>query len=428
VAAVTANDIWAVGSGSSQTLIEHWNGSAWSVVASPNVGSGTNILYSLTILSATNIWTVGNYTSGGFMHALIAQWNGSTWNVVASANGPAGDTDLRGVAAVSATDIWAIGYTGATTPEWVPYSEHWNGSAWSTQPTPNNTAVAHNSTGWGIAAVGPNDLWMVADDGLTLIEHYSDPCVAGTVTPTRTPGPATATPTVTATPPPGNTATATPPAGNTATATPPPGNTATRTTTPPPGATATATATTCVVTFSDVQPSDYFYTPVQYLACHGVVSGYSDGTFRPYNTTTRGQMSKIVVLGFTLAITTTGGPHFSDVPVGSTFYNYIETAYNRGIVGGYADGTFGPNNDVTRGQLSKMVVRAAGWSVVTPPSGHFSDVPPGSIFYTYVETAYCHAIVDGYSDGTFRPGSVALRGQMAKLVYLGLQSGAACSR
>jgi hypothetical protein len=45
-----------------------------------------------------------------------------------------------------------------------------------------------------------------------------------------------------------------------------------------------------------------------------------------------------------------------------------------------------------------------------------------------VETAWCHAIIDGYTDGTFRPTNNAFRGQVAKLVYLGLQSGASCMR
>lgn len=60
--------------------------------------------------------------------------------------------------------------------------------------------------------------------------------------------------------------------------------------------TATATATTCVVSFSDVQPSDYFYQLVQYLACHGLIGGDPDGTFRPGTVALRGQMAKLVYL------------------------------------------------------------------------------------------------------------------------------------
>ncbi|HMA36694.1 MAG TPA: S-layer homology domain-containing protein, partial [Chloroflexia bacterium] len=101
-----------------------------------------------------------------------------------------------------------------------------------------------------------------------------------------------------------------------------------------------ATATPCPITFSDVQASDYFYTPVLYLACGGVVSGYGDGTFRPYNPTTRSQLVKIVVLGFAipLAPPPAGGYTFADVPPTHPFYSVVETAAAHQIVSGYACG------------------------------------------------------------------------------------------
>src|SRR5205823_1346730 len=73
--------------------------------------------------------------------------------------------------------------------------------------------------------------------------------------------------------------------------------TATRTPTRTRTPTITPTPTPCTPgQFSDVHPTDYFYLAVQYLVAHGVISGYGDCTFRPYNNTTRGQMVKIVVL------------------------------------------------------------------------------------------------------------------------------------
>jgi N-acetylmuramoyl-L-alanine amidase len=156
---------------------------------------------------------------------------------------------------------------------------------------------------------------------------------------------------------------------------------------------------------------------VQYLVCNGVISGYSDNTFRPYNNTTRGQLTKIVVLaeGWTVDCPTT--PTFSDVPTTHTFFCYVETAVNHGIISGYADGTFKPENNVTRGQLSKIVVSAEGWADDCPTPGHFSDVPPSDPFFCFIETAYNHTIISGYADGTFRPGNPATRGQIAKIVF-----------
>src|SRR5207302_6455921 len=95
--------------------------------------------------------------------------------------------------------------------------------------------------------------------------------------------------------------------------------------------------TTCAITFSDVHPTDYFYVPVEYLYCRGIVAGYADGTFRPYNTTTRAQFSKMLVLGRAWPITTPagGGYTFTDVPVTNTFFTFVETAFAQGVISGY---------------------------------------------------------------------------------------------
>jgi hypothetical protein len=180
-------------------------------------------------------------------------------------------------------------------------------------------------------------------------------------------------------------------------------------------------STACTLSFSDVQPADYFYQAVLYLYCRGAISGYADGTFRPFNATTRGQLSKIVVLarGWSLQCPTTS--HFSDVPPGTAFYCFVETAYSRGIISGYADGTFRPNNNITRGQLCKVIVLALNWTIYTPPTPTFADVPLGYPFYPYIETAYNHDIISGYSCDPkcleFRPGNNATRGQISKVTY-----------
>ena len=196
-----------------------------------------------------------------------------------------------------------------------------------------------------------------------------------------------------------------------------------------PAPTPTATPTGCWISFSDVRPSDYFYEAVRYLYCRGVVGGYSDNTFRPWSNTTRAQIAKMVVLAEGWPLLNPPNPTFADVPYGSTFYTYVETAAARGILGGYACGGPGepcdasrrsyyrPGVSVTRGQIAKMVVLAEGWPLLNPPNPTFADVPYGSTFYTYVETAAARGILGGYADGSFRPGNQATRGQIAKVVY-----------
>jgi S-layer homology domain len=200
------------------------------------------------------------------------------------------------------------------------------------------------------------------------------------------------------------------------------------------------------MSFTDVNPNDWFYGYVEYVYCHGVVSGYNTNPpcntgipcFRPNDNTTRGQLAKIVVLAFEFPIDTTGGPHFSDVPVGHTFYMYVETAYNLGLISGYADGTYKPGNNVTRGQIAKIVVNAAimadpvSWTLEDPPTNTFEDVPVGSTFFRYVETAASHNLVSGYPCGTgparpcvppgnkpyYLPGDNATRAQISKITFL----------
>jgi hypothetical protein len=276
-------------------------------------------------------------------------------------------------------------------------------------------------------------------DGLDLIFDLT-PC-GGTPTP-RPPTftPTSVPPTVTPTPPP-----------PTVTQIPPP-PTATSTLLPTPS------PTSCAMSFTDVSPSDWFYQYVLYLYCHGVVSGYNTdppchtGTpcFNPGGTTTRGQVSKIAVLGFEIPISTTGGPHFTDVPPNNVFYPYVETEYNDGIIAGYNTSPpcggpqfvpcFKPNNYVTRGQLTKITVLSAQqvhpdeWQLVHPPTPTFQDVPANNAFYDYIETAAGHGIISGYPCGSppagacvppynkpyFLPLNNATRAQISKIEFLAI--------
>ena len=206
--------------------------------------------------------------------------------------------------------------------------------------------------------------------------------------------------------------------------------------------------TPCTVRFSDVPYNDstvYYSIPVYNLACSGVISGYNDGTFRPYNNTTRGQMAKIVALGFHLSLLNPPAENdrrFTDVLPSNVFYTLIETLAADNITSGYTCGGtnpdtgvaepcdsvqrpyFRPASNITRAQLAKFVVIAAtqtrGWALLNPLSPRFTDVAPGSTFYEYIETAACHNVVTGYSDGTYRPGALATRGQIAKIVYVAI--------
>jgi hypothetical protein len=115
--------------------------------------------------------------------------------------------------------------------------------------------------------------------------------------------------------------------------------TATPTRTPLPTRTPSPTPTSCPIQFSDVPPANPFYSYVQCLACGGIISGYPDGTFRPNADITRGQLSKIATLAaqFNNPIPP-DRQTFEDVPIGSTFWWYGEEMYSVGIMSGYPCG------------------------------------------------------------------------------------------
>jgi hypothetical protein len=100
---------------------EQWNGSSWSVVSSPSPSTLANLFFAVAIVSANDIWAVGesqNATSG-IAQTLIEQWNGSSWSVVSSPNPGSGSTpgdSLRGAAAdPSSGQAWAVGqFTAAS--------------------------------------------------------------------------------------------------------------------------------------------------------------------------------------------------------------------------------------------------------------------------------------------------------------------------
>ncbi|HET7076168.1 MAG TPA: S-layer homology domain-containing protein [Chloroflexia bacterium] len=181
--------------------------------------------------------------------------------------------------------------------------------------------------------------------------------------------------------------------------------------------------------FLDVFLQDYYYTPVEYLACRGVISGYDAGNgtynFRPGNNTTRGQFAKMVTLSMGWPLLNPTTPTFRDVAPGSVFYQYIETAVNHGVISGYTCGTgcleYRPGNNITRGQLAKIIALAKGWALLDPPTAHFRDVPPGSVFYQHIETVVAKGVVSGYTCGTgcleYRPGNNGTRGQLSKMLY-----------
>jgi hypothetical protein len=163
VGGVSARDVWAVGyrynGGFYSELILRWNGRAWKVAYSPP--GGYRQLFALAVLSPTNVWAVGvSFTFEDGYQGLIEHWDGTRWSQVPAPT-LAARYFLRAITAVAADDIWATGHTydGHDNDA---VSLHWDGSAWSEVAVPSS-GTFYNAL-YGVAALGPNDVWAVGSD------------------------------------------------------------------------------------------------------------------------------------------------------------------------------------------------------------------------------------------------------------------------
>jgi hypothetical protein len=142
-------------------LILHWNGTRWSQVSSPHAGT----LAAVAAVSANDIWAVGYELSVYYYYTVILHWNGKTWSEVSSPNPYEESNIFYGVAALSATSVWAVGLSGGQS-----LVAKWNGTRWTRVSSPNvNTFDAlHAAT--TIPTTG--DVWAVGED-LQIINNAS---------------------------------------------------------------------------------------------------------------------------------------------------------------------------------------------------------------------------------------------------------------
>ena len=184
VTAIATDDVWAVGNsyfdGLQQSVVQHWDGEEWTVVPSPNVGPYLNWFVSIDATSATDIWAVGQHqavfgTSQVYQTSVL-RWDGDEWSVVESPNVTQLNNYLFDVVGLSGTDAWAVGFFDTGT-ELQTMIQHWDGAEWTIVPSPNGSG-GYISELSAVAAVTPTNLWAAgqAFDGLfdfeTLFEQF----------------------------------------------------------------------------------------------------------------------------------------------------------------------------------------------------------------------------------------------------------------
>ncbi|HJT80811.1 MAG TPA: hypothetical protein VJ719_06410 [Chthoniobacterales bacterium] len=178
----SATDCWAVGYSDnavvSQTLTAHWNGSSWALVNSANTSlTQANRLDSVECRSSSDCWAAGRFNNGTIDQALIQRWDGSSWAIVASADpGGGSNHELRAVTCEPGTRCWTAGFYHNGNVQQVLVSQ-WTGTSWTAMDVPNVNAD-RNNTLLGITCVSETDCWTVASyyTGAvqqTLIQHWN---------------------------------------------------------------------------------------------------------------------------------------------------------------------------------------------------------------------------------------------------------------
>ncbi len=166
--------------GPTKTMIEHFNGSTWTVVPSPNPGIGSgayNELSGITALSTNNVYAIGYYsTSTNAYQTLVEHFNGSKWVVMPSANMANTHDLLNGVTALSANNIYAVGYAFTLDSVGHTLIERFNGTTWSVVSTPSPGTLSVLS---GVVALTAKNMYAVGNTftgtstNPTLIEHFN---------------------------------------------------------------------------------------------------------------------------------------------------------------------------------------------------------------------------------------------------------------
>jgi len=414
VSALASNDVWAVGyyinGSTNQTLVEHWNGTAWSVVPSPNPGSSDNGLNGVSALASNDVWAVGYYYIGSADQTLVEHWNGTAWSVVPSPNPGSSDNYLSGVSALPGGDVWVVGsyYNGSADQTLV---EKYGGPCGTSTPTPTITNTPRPT----ITPTATNTATPVPTNTATPLPTNTP---TSTPQPTNTPAPPTNTPTNTVTPLPTQTPggpTTTPQPTNTPHPTVTPGG---PTDCPNPfvdiNGNVFYTAIHYLYCRSVVNGIDATHYSPAGTSTRGqfakvVVLGF--GT--PFYTPPSGQTFTDVPPSYFAYLYIETGYHagiLSGFDVnGCTAHGATYPCYL-------------PNIPITRAQLTKLVVNAAQYPPFTPTGGGqtFSDVPNTNIFYVSIETAHNKGVINGYPDGTFRPNNNIRRDEMAQIVYKGV--------
>ena len=145
----------------------------------------------------------------------------------------------------------------------------------------------------------------------------------------------------------------------------------------------------------------------------GIMNGYEDGTFKLTGTITRAEFTKLLVTLRYGNYQTYTDEIFTDVPLNAWYYNYVCTAYAEKILEEQEGESFRPSELITREEMVSMIVKSLELS---GGRASFSDIKSSDEHYKEICAAVNSGIINGYEDGTFKPDNTATRGETATMV------------
>lgn len=169
--------------------------------------------------------------------------------------------------------------------------------------------------------------------------------------------------------------------------------------------------------YQDINASSAIYDELIYLEERGIVGGkYSASHFYPMNPANRG--TAIITIALALGLDDTPrDTDFSDVFKFNAYSGLIQSAVDKGIVTGYEDGTFKPLNALTRSHFALFIDRAFGKYLPSNSNIEFKDVPKTLNSYDAIKKLTSAGITTGYADGTFKPNETLTRAHLAIFLY-----------
>lgn len=173
--------------------------------------------------------------------------------------------------------------------------------------------------------------------------------------------------------------------------------------------------------FSDVPSTKHFAEAVNHLAERNIIGGYPDGTFKPGESITRGQAAAIIAKMIKLDMTTVTNPGFKDVSTANGYYKAIAALSEKDVINGYGDGRFGPNDNITRGQMASILIKAFELPLYEEPwnpdyTNSFKDLNYRNSHRAGVYSLYQLNLTTGTTPTTYSPNAPVTRGQAAKLL------------